>query len=41
MSGIEWFDRVRQDLGYAIRGLRRSPGFALAVVLTGTRASAS
>ena len=27
-------DTVRQDLSYAIRGLRRSPGFAAAVVLT-------
>lgn len=34
MSGIEWLDRVRQDIGYAVRGLRRSPGFTLAVALT-------
>src|SRR5215216_6216371 len=27
-------DNVRRDVAYAIRGLRRSPGFAAAVVLT-------
>src|SRR5215211_3179249 len=27
-------DNIRQDLAYAVRGLRRSPGFAAAVVLT-------
>src|SRR5262245_20581403 len=27
-------DTIRQDLAYAIRGLRRKPGFAVAVVLT-------
>lgn len=29
-----WLDRVRQDTTYAARGLRRSPGFTMAVVLT-------
>jgi putative ABC transport system permease protein len=33
-SGIELLDRVQQDLTYAIRGLRRAPGFTAAVVLT-------
>jgi predicted permease len=28
------FDRMRQDLGYATRGLRRTPAFTTAVVLT-------
>ena len=27
-------DTIRQDLAYALRGLRRKPGFAIAVVLT-------
>src|SRR5687767_14159174 len=30
----EVWDVMRQDVGYALRGLRRSPGFAAAVVLT-------
>jgi predicted permease len=34
MSGIEWLDRIRQNLAYAVRGLRQSPGFTAAVVLT-------
>jgi putative ABC transport system permease protein len=34
MSGIEWLDRARQDVGYAIRGLRQSPGFTAAIVIT-------
>lgn len=29
-----WIDRIRQDARYALRGIRRSPGFAAAVVLT-------
>jgi putative ABC transport system permease protein len=31
---ISWFDNVRQDVRLAIRMLRRSPGFAVVVVLT-------
>jgi len=27
-------DRIRQDFGFAVRMLRRQPGFALAAVLT-------
>jgi putative ABC transport system permease protein len=27
-------DAVRQDVGYALRGIRREPGFALAIVVT-------
>ena len=29
-----WLEVVRQDLGYALRSLRRNPGFATSVVLT-------
>lgn len=29
-----WWDAVRADLRYAVRGLRRTPGFTVAVVLT-------
>ena len=29
-----WLDELRQDLSYAIRTLRRNPGFAISVVLT-------
>jgi putative ABC transport system permease protein len=32
--GTQFFDQLRQDLGYGLRGLRRNPGFALVVVLT-------
>ena len=34
MSGIEWLDRIRQNVAYAWRGLKKSPGFTLTVVLT-------
>ena len=34
MTILSWFDRIGQDLRYAVRGLRRSPGFALAIALT-------
>jgi putative ABC transport system permease protein len=34
MTILSWVDRVDQDLRYAVRGLRRSPGFALAITLT-------
>ena len=32
-SGLGMFDRVRQDAGYAIRQVTRSPGFAAAVAI--------
>jgi putative ABC transport system permease protein len=31
---LPWFDHLQQDLRYAIRGLRRSPDFAITVILT-------
>ena len=34
MSALGWLDRVRQDLSYAWRGLRREPAFTAAVVVT-------
>ena len=34
MIPLACFDHLRQDLGYAWRGLTRAPGFTLAVVLT-------
>src|SRR3569833_94728 len=33
-SALAWSDRIRQDLRYAVRGLRRSPAFTSAVVFT-------
>src|SRR6185503_3584177 len=32
--GARWFDDLGADLRYALRGMRRSPGFAIAVALT-------
>ncbi|HWH51307.1 MAG TPA: ABC transporter permease [Gemmatimonadaceae bacterium] len=34
MTPIAWLDVMRQDVGYAWRGLRRSPGFTAAVMIT-------
>ena len=34
VTPLNWFDRIRQDTSYAWRGLRRAPGFTVAVVLT-------
>ncbi len=34
MTLLGWFDHLRQDLSYAWRGLRRSPGFTIAVMVT-------
>ena len=31
---IPWVDNLQQDIRYAVRGLRREPGFAAAVILT-------
>jgi len=31
---VPWFDHLQQDVRYAIRGLRRSPGFALSAIVT-------
>ena len=31
---IPWLDHLQQDVRYALRGLRREPGFAAAVILT-------
>src|SRR5579883_2456602 len=30
--GFAWLESWKQDIGYAVRGLRKSPGFALGVV---------
>jgi predicted permease len=31
---LPWLDHLQQDIRYAIRALRRSPGFSLAVIIT-------
>ncbi len=32
--GVRWVEQVGQDLRYAVRGLKRSPGFCLTIVVT-------
>jgi predicted permease len=32
--GFAWWDSLRQDVRYAVRGIRKSPGFALTVIGT-------
>ena len=32
--GARWFDDLRTDVRYAVKGIRRNPGFILAVTLT-------
>jgi predicted permease len=34
MTLLDWTDRIRQDLAYALRGLMRTPAFAVTVVAT-------
>jgi predicted permease len=34
MTGMDWIDRIRQNVTYALRGLRQARGFTTAVVLT-------
>src|ERR1700759_2540514 len=34
MSALGWLDRLQQDFRYAMRGLRRQPGFTAMVVVT-------
>lgn len=34
MNWRTFFDAVKQDVGYSLRGIRRKPGFALAVAVT-------
>lgn len=34
MSGMGWLENVLQDVRYALRAMRKTPGFSLAVVLT-------
>ena len=34
MTPLRWIDRIRQDAGYAWRGLLRTPAFTLTVVGT-------
>jgi predicted permease len=33
-EGLPWLEEVRRDIGYALRQMRKSPGFATVVILT-------